>query len=97
MNDVDVSQVETTLQRELREELNCSDVAGFEYLCSHEVPADDMRTHFFAKEVSEEAFFQIEAAACKAQHFGSEVLGYIRAPLLYISMSIHLSIYLIYV
>ena len=73
--------VETTLQRELREELNCSDVTGFEYLCSHEVPADDMRTHFFVKEVSEEAFFQIEADACKAQHFGSEVLGYIRAPL----------------
>ena len=28
---------------------------GFEYLCSHEVPSEDMRTHMFAKMVSEEA------------------------------------------
>ena len=33
-----------------------------------------MRTHFFAKAVSEEAFFEAEAMARKSQHYGSEVL-----------------------
>ena len=73
--------VEMTLQRELREELNYTAFEGFEYICSHEVPSEDMRTHLFAKEVNEEAFFEAEAAARKSQHYGAEVLGYVRAPL----------------
>jgi U8 snoRNA-decapping enzyme len=75
--------VENTLARELREELNVSGASpetGFEYLCSHEIASTRTRAHFFAKEVSKEQFFEIEAKAREAQHFGSEVLGTFRAP-----------------
>mmetsp|Transcript_20888 Transcript_20888/g.48276 ORF Transcript_20888/g.48276 Transcript_20888/m.48276 type:complete len:713 (+) Transcript_20888:95-2233(+) len=76
--------VEDTLARELREELNVSNAspeAGYEYLCSHEVAQTRTRTHFYAKEVSNEEFLKHEIAAREAQHFGAEVLGVFRAPL----------------
>ena len=65
--------VETCLQRELREELNYQDFKDFEYICSHEVPSEDMRTHMFAKKVTEEAFFEIENAARKVPRLTSPV------------------------
>mmetsp|Transcript_62143 Transcript_62143/g.142289 ORF Transcript_62143/g.142289 Transcript_62143/m.142289 type:complete len:345 (+) Transcript_62143:49-1083(+) len=80
----DEETLQETLCRELREELNYEagpDLAGFEYLCSHEVPSERMRTHFFAKEVTTEEFFKTERGAFEAVHWGSEVVGLVRVPL----------------
>lgn len=76
--------LEQCLRRELREELNYdagASLPGFEYIVSHEVPGDKMRTHFFAKEVTQEEFFQVEGKAKDAMHWGSECLGILRVPL----------------
>ena len=39
-----------------------------------------LRLYFFAKEISEEAFLKMEEESRKAVHFGTEILGNIRAP-----------------
>ena len=73
-----------TLLRELREELNFipqQGLDGFHLICVHEIPSEEMRAYFYALQVDEATFAQVEANARGGVHYGSECMGVFRAPL----------------
>ena len=77
--------------REIKEEMNIDvklcpeDFVSLETVEYHRQKHDKvwnkMNLYFFAKEMDESTFLQMEEKCRKAQHFGIEVLGTIRAPL----------------
>ncbi|KAI1302399.1 U8 snoRNA-decapping enzyme [Halotydeus destructor] len=85
----DVQHLVDAVNREAGEEVNFTDsvVGANDYVFSH-VTAQSRRkpgkcvSHFFAKEISEKAFNDIENQYTKAMHFKEEVLGLIRIPVL---------------
>jgi 8-oxo-dGTP pyrophosphatase MutT (NUDIX family) len=72
---------EKALRRELREEIGLTDAGALEHVCTHLTAANGSRSHFFAREVDEEKFIEIESGARRGMHFGCEVMGVFRAPL----------------
>jgi 8-oxo-dGTP pyrophosphatase MutT (NUDIX family) len=72
---------EKALRRELREELGVTDAGPLEHVCTHLTAANGSRSHFFAREVDEEKFIELESGVRRGMHFGCEVMGAFRAPL----------------
>lgn len=77
--------LEEGLNRELEEEM-ALDMSRFafnssHYVISHYCPRANLILNFYAQEVSEQAFKEIELNALKAEEYGHESLGVIRIPL----------------
>jgi len=85
----DGESVEQGLNRECLEEINAgrdaTSVEDGDFLCCHlksgHPEFGDVELHFYAKEISVEAFKAIEADAGQAVHFGTEIYGLTRVPL----------------
>jgi len=72
---------EKALRRELREEVGVTEAGELEHICTHLTAANGSRSHFWAREVDEEKFIEIESGVRRGMHFGQEVMGAFRAPL----------------
>ena len=53
--------VEQALRRELREELGVTEAGALEHICTHLTAANGSRSHFWAREVDEEKFIELES------------------------------------
>ncbi|KAK9510896.1 hypothetical protein O3M35_005577 [Rhynocoris fuscipes] len=75
--------VTTALNRELSEEVGLTSVKFEEKdkVFMHYNHRKSLVLHFYAKEVSNETFEEIELGALKASDYGNEVLGILRVPL----------------
>ena len=87
VSDLDIPDdtLEEGLNREMKEEIGL-DLTRFafkksHYVVSHFCPIANLILNFYAQEVSEADFKDIELAALKSEEYGHECLGVLRTPL----------------